>query len=152
MSLKIVSESLNEWKTNSNMKISAGLVIIQDNKILLVHPTNSPWWGTYSIPKGGLDKKEDILDAARRETKEETGIKIKRKDISPTGGGFIDYKNSKGKVYKRVYYFVAYPSKRIESTKFKPQYKEVDWVGFLSKEEAEKRIFGRFKPLLSILE
>ena len=150
--VEFVSESLNEWKNEKGIKIAAGLVVIQNNKILLVHPTNSPWYGTYSIPKGGIDKREDALEAARRETEEETGIKIKRKHIDTKDAGFIDYKNSKGKVYKRVYYFVARPKKEITKDMFKPQIKEVDWVGFLTKEEAKKRIFGRFKPLLKFLK
>ena len=145
-------ESLNEWKTTKGIKAAAGLVIIQNNKMLLVHPTNSPWLGTYSIPKGGLDKKEDPLKAALRETWEETGIKIKRKHISTKDAGFIDYTTKKGKIYKRVYYFVAYPKKEITEDMFQPQMKEVDWAGFLSRDEAKKRIFGRFKPLLKFLK
>ena len=150
--MKHVPETLNEWKNTKGIKIGAGLVVIQDNKILLVHPTNAPWWGTYSIPKGGINKREDALEAARRETYEETGIKIKKKHIETKGAGFIDYKNSKGKIYKRVYYFVARPKKEITDDMFRPQMKEVDWVGFLSKKEAKKRIFGRFKPLLNLLK
>lgn len=147
-----VPESLNEWKDSNGVKHSAGLAIIQDNKILLVHPTGSPWWGTYSIPKGEIDKKEDPLEAAIRETLEETGIKIKKKHIDRTLDGAIEYRDNKGKLYKRVYYFVALPEKPIERKDFKPQYEEVDWVGFISKKEAEKRIFGRFKPLLNLLD
>ena len=146
-----MSRSLNEMNVNG-VKIAAGLVVIQNNKILLVHPTNSPWWGTYSIPKGGIDRKEDALAAAIRETEEETGIKIKKKHISNQDAGFIDYTDNKGKIYKRVYYFVARPKKEIIEDMFKPQIKEVDWVGFLSKKEAKKRIFGRFKPLLQLLK
>jgi len=149
---KFVAETLNEWKNDKGIKPTAGLVVIQNNKILLVHPTNSPWWGTYSIPKGGIDKQEDALEAARRETYEETGIKIKKKHIETKGAGFIDYTNSKGKVYKRVYYFVARPKKEITKDMFHPQMEEVDWVGFLDKTEAKKRIFGRFKPLLKLLK
>jgi len=147
-----VPESLNEWKNQKGVKIAAGLVVIQDNKILLVHPTNSPWWGTYSIPKGGVDKKEDVLEAAIRETYEETGIKIKKSNISNKNSGFIDYKNDKGKIFKRVYYFIAFPKKTINKKDFKLQLEEVDWAGFVSKKEAKKRIFGRFRPLLKILE
>ena len=147
-----VAETLNEWKNPKGIAISAGLVVIQDNKMLLVHPTGSPWWHTYSIPKGGTDKKEDALEAAIRETWEETGIKIKRKHISPDNAGYIDYKDNKGEVYKRVYYFIAYPKKTIKKEDFEPQLKEVDWVGFVGKPEIEKRIFGRFKPLLKLLK
>lgn len=136
-----------------SMKISAGLVIIQNNQLLLVHPTNSPWWRTYSIPKGGVDKGEDILDAAIRETKEETGIKIKKSEILNPGETLhINYKDESGKTYKRVYYFLAEPKIPLEKSDFLPQFKEVDWVGFVGKTEAKKRIFGRFKPLLKYLE
>ena len=144
--------TLNEWKNVKGVKISAGIFVIQDNKMLVVHQTNSPWWVNYSIPKGGADKGEDILEAAIRETFEETGIKIKRKHISTSDNGHINYTDNKGKIYKRVYYFVAYPKKPIEKEHFKPQLAEVDWAGFLSKNEAKKRIFGRFKPLLKFLK
>lgn len=147
-----VPETLNEWKNLNGVKQSAGLVVIQDNKILLVHPTGSPWYGTYSIPKGSINKKEDPLDAAIRETYEETGIKIKKKHISINEREFIDYKNDKGEVYKRVYYFLAYPKNPITNDMFKLQINEVDWVGFVSRTDAEKRIFGRFKPLLKFLK
>jgi hypothetical protein len=36
-------------------------------------------------------------------------------------------------------------------TKINLQPEEVDWVGFLDKEEAEKKIFGRFKEILEYL-
>jgi ADP-ribose pyrophosphatase YjhB (NUDIX family) len=144
-------ESLNEWKNNKGIKISAGLVVIQNNKILLVHPTGAPWWGTYSIPKGEIDDKENPLDAAIRETEEETGIKIKEKHLDRSLDGIIEYRDDKGKLYKQVHYFVAYPKKPIDKKDFTPQYKEVDWVGFLSKNEAQRRVFGRFKPLLKLL-
>ena len=147
-----VPESLNEWKNSKGVKISAGLVVIQDNKMLLVHPTNSPWWHTYSIPKGGLDKGEDPIEGAIRETFEETGLKIKRKHISLQDAGVIDYTDNKGKVYKRVYYFVTYPPKPIKKSDFNLQLNEVDWAGFVGKPEIEKRIFGRFKPLLKLLK
>jgi len=147
----LVPETLNEWKDQNGMKHSAGLVVIQDNKLLLVHPTNSPLWGTYSIPKGGIDKGEESLDAAIRETFEETGITIKKKDIYRSLDGVINYTNEKGKITKRVYYFVAFPSKEINKKDFKPQLEEVDWVGFLSKNESQRKIFARFKPLLNLL-
>jgi len=53
------------------MIISAGLVIVDKDKrlILLVHPTNASWVGTYSIPKGEVNPGEDLLAAAIRETK-----------------------------------------------------------------------------------
>ena len=65
------------------MKISCGLVLIKDKKILLVHPTNSIG-KSFSIPKGMINKDEDYITCAIRETKEEVGIEIKKKDIKLT--------------------------------------------------------------------
>ena len=48
----------------SKMKKSAGVIIILNRqKMLFCHPSNSKWFGTYSFPKGGLEK--DEAEAAR---------------------------------------------------------------------------------------
>jgi predicted NUDIX family NTP pyrophosphohydrolase len=49
-------------------------------QVLLVHP-GGPFWarrdtGAWSIPKGEVDAKEPLLDAARREFHEETGFVV----------------------------------------------------------------------------
>jgi predicted NUDIX family NTP pyrophosphohydrolase len=59
------------------MKITCGLFIISNNKLLIVHPTghkNDSW----SIPKGIFDETIDKnhFDAAIRETFEETNLKF----------------------------------------------------------------------------
>lgn len=129
---------------------SAGLVLIYDNKILLVHPTGAKWYGTYSIPKGHVEKEENIWEAALRETKEEIGVDI-NDDINVIDKGYIDYKND-DIVYKRIYYFVIKLNQPIIIDKSKLQKEEIDWAGFLTKEEANKRIFWRLKPLLQYLD
>jgi 8-oxo-dGTP pyrophosphatase MutT (NUDIX family) len=134
------------------MKTSAGFVIIQDNKILLEHPSNQSWWGTYSIPKGGIEEGETPLQAAIRELEEELDLKIDLDDIREEADGYIDYTEHGDKTYKRVYYFVVEPDEPLEVNKNNLQREEIDWAGFLSKEEAKRRIFWRFKPLLKYLD
>ena len=131
---------------------SAGLVIIYDNKILLGHPKGQSWYGSYSIPKGHIEKGEDHLTAAIRETQEELGIKIGSDQIDANEKGYINYKDENGEIYKRVYYFVVEPLESFEIDENKLQKEEIDWAGFLTKEEAQKRIFWRFKPLLQYLK
>jgi ADP-ribose pyrophosphatase YjhB (NUDIX family) len=130
------------------MKTSAGLVIIYNNKILLAHPTNAPWYGSFSIPKGEINEAEDLLDAAIRETKEEIGVKYGRTYIDQTPH-MIEYKDKKGKTYKIVWYFiikVPAPPMEIEL-----QLEEVDEAGFYDKEEATKRITPKLLPVLEHL-
>jgi len=78
-------------------RISAGLLMyrIRDGKLqmLLAHP-GGPFFknkddGAWTIPKGEIEPGEDLLEAAKREFKEETGI-------TPTGP-FIALKSGEAK-------------------------------------------------------
>jgi 8-oxo-dGTP pyrophosphatase MutT (NUDIX family) len=53
--------------------ISCGLVIKSNDLFLICHPYNGKQW---DIPKGNLEKNESELEAAYRETKEETGLDL----------------------------------------------------------------------------
>ena len=76
------------------MEISAGILVVQQNRILLAHPTNAPWYGTYTIPKGKIEVNENPLQAAIRETYEEVGIRINYDDIKNKNKPYvIEYKN-----------------------------------------------------------
>jgi predicted NUDIX family NTP pyrophosphohydrolase len=86
-------------------KQSAGCLLYRvkggELEVLLVHPSGAynrrmPW----SIPKGEPELEESLEDAARRETREETGV------VPPNALaelGFIDY----GKSRKRVHAFAG---------------------------------------------
>ena len=75
-----------------DIKISAGLVIIQDNKILLEHPTNHAWENSYSIPKGEIEEGEDLLECAIRETEEELGIQLDKEKLLTRGPFTMEFK------------------------------------------------------------
>jgi predicted NUDIX family NTP pyrophosphohydrolase len=67
-------------------KVSAGLVMVRGDEVLLVHP-GGPFFknkdaGAWSIPKGLVDPGEDLLATARREFEEETGFR-------PPEGGYV---------------------------------------------------------------
>jgi len=109
---------------------------------------------TFSIPKGHVEVGETKIEAAIRETKEEIGILIS-KDIINDIEHVIKYVDKNGKIYKKVFYFVV----NIENDeipdvlpKEQLQIEEVDYAGFLTKEEAETKIFWRFKPILDLLK
>ena len=61
--------------------ICAGGIVINPNKgIILVNQNNDSW----SLPKGHVENDESIIDAAKREIFEESGVK-KIKMIKPLG-------------------------------------------------------------------
>lgn len=84
-------------------KISAGLLMYflknDELKIFLVHP-GGPFFakkddGFWGIPKGLIDEGENLLDAAKREFEEETGLKPE--------GEFIELGKVEQKGGKTVY-------------------------------------------------
>lgn len=137
------------------MVISCGTLIIYKNKVLLCHPTGNVD-GNYSPPKGFVDGNESYVDCAIRETFEEIGINITLKQLSLP---VIEIPYNKGKkIYKKVYLFPIFISSLSEIgldgeivPKSQLQLNEVDWAGFLSKEEIKKKIFWRFKKYVSSL-
>jgi len=127
-------------------KTSAGLAIIYDNKVLLAHTTNRGWFGSYGIPKGGIEEGESKLDAAIRETQEEVGIKVPRKLIDTTEHTFT-LTTRKYKYTKIVYYYIVKIDdlsqiglKDLRIPKKQLQVEEVDWAGFIDYKEAMKRV------------
>lgn len=58
-------------------KVGIGIMILKNCKILLGKRKGSHGEGEYAFPGGHLDYMESFKECAERETKEETGIKIK---------------------------------------------------------------------------
>jgi 8-oxo-dGTP pyrophosphatase MutT (NUDIX family) len=55
-------------------RISCGVVVVNDDaELLLCHVTGQDHW---DLPKGGLNEGETPLEAALRETREETGLAL----------------------------------------------------------------------------
>lgn len=142
------------------IKISAGvIVILRREKLLLCHPTGHKWTNSYSFPKGGVDVDETKIDAAIRELREETSIVIDKKMIkNPNDPILVEYKNKKGFKYKIVYLYIVEISETFELqmdseivSKERLQLEEIDWCGFLSKEDAKIKIFHRFAHLLDLI-
>jgi predicted NUDIX family NTP pyrophosphohydrolase len=114
------------------MKRSAGLLLYRRPlSVLLVHPSgpynrHAPW----SIPKGWPDEGEELEAAARRETREETGIDF----TGPLASlGSIDYTKSR----KRIFCFAGEVSDDVQP---KIASWEIDKAEFLSLDRAQELI------------
>jgi 8-oxo-dGTP pyrophosphatase MutT (NUDIX family) len=62
--------------------ISSGVIVTDGDRLLLGHATRSPRW---DIPKGGVDPGETLVDAARRELLEETGLEAPESELTALG-------------------------------------------------------------------
>lgn len=65
------------------MKIIVGGIIEKDNKILMVKEAKKKCYGKWNIPAGHLERGETIFEGAIREIFEETGCKVRLKNVLP---------------------------------------------------------------------
>ena len=89
---------------NLPLRLGVGIVLLNsDNKVFVGKRIDNPvnFW---QLPQGGVDKNEDLLSAANRELKEETGVESVKliKEID----NWLTYelpKNLLGKIWKGKY-------------------------------------------------
>jgi predicted NUDIX family NTP pyrophosphohydrolase len=127
------------------MKQSAGTLLYRKGvslEVLLVHPSGAynrkaPW----GIPKGQPDPGEALEDAARRETREETGIVVTG-PLAPLDS--IQYVKSRKTVY-------CYAGPMPEGATPTCASWEIDGAEFMTIEQATQRIHPDQRPFLDRL-
>jgi 8-oxo-dGTP diphosphatase len=85
------------WVNYEQRKVSAGVRVEKDGKLLLVQRGIDPWQGCWHMPAGYLEVDEEPVDAATREAFEETGLHVNIKDVlkiytysdDPRGNGIV---------------------------------------------------------------
>lgn len=60
--------------------VGVGGVVVQNDKVLIVKRAHEPRKGEWSLPGGRVQLGESLVEAARREIKEETGLDV---DVGP---------------------------------------------------------------------
>lgn len=146
------------------MKRSAGILFFrrsaQGVEVLLIHP-GGPYWsnkdvGSWQIPKGLIGPGESAVDAARRETEEELGIRL---DGAPVPLATI--RQAGGKVVEAFALEQDIDPDTIRSNTFELEwpprsgrlvaFPEVDAARWLTLQEAETVVLKSQLPLVAAL-
>jgi ADP-ribose pyrophosphatase YjhB (NUDIX family) len=65
------------WIHFVDPKVAAAVLVIQDERVLLVRRANEPFRGMWTLPAGFINGGEDPAEAAQRECLEETGLSVR---------------------------------------------------------------------------
>ena len=102
---------MNKKAINNRPKIGVGVIVIKDKKVLLGKRKGYHGQGTWSFPGGHLEFNETPENCARRETKEETNIKIKNCKIGTFTNDIFPEEN---KHYVTLYIISEYSSGKVK--------------------------------------
>ncbi len=124
---------------------SAGIIIYENQegeiRLLFLIKDN----GEYDIPKGHIEKGETSLIAAKRETKEETGLEVEPIPYFKRKIHYFFY-DKKEKVSKDLTYFIA----KAESNEVKISYEHKGYVWLTPDEGLEKIKFKDTREMIRI--
>lgn len=132
------------------MRVTAGLLVTYRGQILLVQQRYDDNKIHLSIPKGGVADGECYLDAAIRETAEETGIRIDKRfiDLTPR---LLNVNNEH--ISRRLIYFIANLPEDFILTQIKiNDQEEITWAGMIGYEDAFRHIQPSQLPILFHLD
>ena len=134
-------------------KTSAGILLFTRKphlQVLLVHP-GGPYWqnkdeGAWSIPKGEVEEHENLLDAAKREFREELGFvpegtyiplgSIKQKGGKTVHCWAVEFQIPDDYIFAPNYFEIEWPPDSGETESFP----EIDRIEYFSPFEAKKKI------------
>ncbi len=104
--------------------LATDVVVQKGNNILLIKRRNEPYKNSYALPGGFVEVGEEILSAAKRELKEETGLDIEK--LNYTSVYSSPGRDPRGRVISFVFYAKIQVS---EETKLcaNDDAKEVKW-------------------------
>jgi len=154
--VKKFEQFINE--ANQEVKTSAGLAIIWENKILLAHTTGRNFKTGYGIPKGGIEAGESSIDAAAREVEEEIGVRVSKNMIESKSYQFgVDAR--KWGFKKIVHYYIVKINQLQEIGLNEPkipktqlQLEEINDARFMDLREARSAVMKSQQPLLDNLQ
>lgn len=106
-------------------KVSAGVRVVVDGKLLLVQRGINPWRGKWHMPAGYVEVDEEPRAAAEREAREETGLIVRAGKLVDC---YLDTSDPRGNVI-----ILLYDAAIVDGTLTTSN--ETESVAFFSKEE-----------------
>ena len=106
------------------IKIIVGCIVVKDDSFVIVKEAQKHVYGKWNLPLGHLDEGESILVGAKRESEEETGLKI---DINGLVGVY-QHKKSDGTSIIKIIFIASVIGGKLEFQK--DELLDAKWIKF----------------------
>ena len=126
------------WVYFADPKVAVAVVVVENNRVLLVRRAVVPRKGYWTLPAGFVDAGENPRAAAARECKEETGLEIKITKLVD-----VVY----GQAHSRGAHILIVYRGEVESGELQPA-DDVDRVEFFNKNELPELAFPSAEQIL----
>ena len=90
-------------------RVAVGVVVVRDSRILLVRRGQEPSKGLWSVPGGLIELGETIEEAAQREVREETGIRVRIERLLDVADNIVRDDQGKTRFHYVLVDYVAHP-------------------------------------------
>jgi 8-oxo-dGTP diphosphatase len=112
----------------SHWKVSAGVRVVNDGKVLLVKRRNDPYKDCWHMPAGYVEVDEEPARAAEREALEETGLVVQAQHLVDC---YLDTEDPRGNVLILIYDAIIVDGKLTTNN-------EVEALDFFSLQQLQK--------------
>lgn len=134
---------INHLKKKFKVVEAAGGIVEKDGKFLMIYRRK-----VWDLPKGKLDKGETLSACAKREVREETGVKVRiDKKIDAVWHTYIDGKKY---ILKKTHWFAM---SCVSEKNMAPQKEEgIKKVAWMSMEEVRKALHGSYRSIRYVMQ
>lgn len=112
--------------------LTVDAVVVQSGHVLLVKRKASPGAGLWALPGGFLDQTETLAAGARRELKEETGLKLPQKMFDKATNRVFDhpYRSDRGRTVTHAFFLDLGFDSTLPKVKGADDAEKAKWVPF----------------------
>ena len=116
--------------TSVDIIVIAEMQLTRDFYVLMIKRKNDPYKNQWAFPGGFVDENELFIDAAIRELKEETGLRLNSFSLRACGYEDSLFRDPRGRVVTQIFETIFKNVKVLPHVEASDDAKEIEWIKY----------------------